>query len=117
MTEYADFDALLGPEAVDDADDVVLSGGRTVRVRGLSRFEWFLAGKKVPDGDANAFETVLISMGMVAPEMTEKQAEKWRKQPGTYPDVSKVSDAIRRLTGVDEGADKSDLREVRSEPE
>jgi hypothetical protein len=116
MTEYADFDALLGPDA-EDAGDVTLAGGRIVRVRGLSRYEWFLAGKKAPDGDANAFETVMISMGMVAPELSEKQVEKWRKQPGTMADLGKVSDAIRVLTGVDEGADKSDLREVRSESE
>lgn len=117
MTEYADFDSLLGPEGADDADDVTLPSGKTVRVRGLSRFEWFLAGKKAGDGDANAFETVMISMGMVAPALSEKQVERWRKKPGTMADLGKVSDAIRRLTGVDEGADKSDLREVRGESE
>ena len=114
MTEYASADDLLA-EVEESSTDVPLPSGKTVRVRGLSRFEWFLAGKG-SDGDANAFETRLVEMGMVAPPMTEKQVEKWRKRPGSMPDVSAASDVIRKLSGMNEGADKSNLRDVRNEP-
>jgi hypothetical protein len=111
MTEYANVDDLT-TEDEQSTPDVVLPSGKTVRVRGLSRFEWFLAGKN-SDGDANVFETRMVAMGMVTPAMTEKQAEKWRKRSGSSPDVSAVSDKIRELSGHGEGADKSDLPAVR----
>lgn len=114
---YADADDLVSGGDGDDAEDLVLPSGRKVRVRGLSRYEWFLAGKNAPEGDPNLFETEIISMGMVAPAMTKGQVVKWRRRPGTYPDLSVVSDKIRTLTGVDEGAAKSNIREVREQPE
>lgn len=111
MTEYANFESLTaGGE--DGPVDIPLSGGRVVQVRGLSRYEWFLAGKGT-DGDANAFETRMITMGLSAPKLSDKQVDAWRKTPGTVADLSAVSDRIRELTGIDEGADKSDVREVR----
>lgn len=117
MTEYASFEDLTAESPEDDEERlIVLKSGKIVRVRGLSRYEWFLAGKNT-DGDANAFEAELIAMGMDEPRLTKKQAEAWRKKAGSYADISAVSDRIRKLTGVDEGADKSDLRELRSESE
>jgi hypothetical protein len=104
--EYASFDELIEDEA--GPQDVPLGGGRTVQVRGLSRFEWFLAGKDT-DGDANAFEVKMITMGLVTPKLSGKQVEAWRKRPGTVPDLSAVSDKIRELSGIGEGADKSSV--------
>jgi len=117
VTEYASIDDLTAETGEESAPDVLLPSGKTVRVRGLSRFEWFLAGKGNTDGDPNVFETRMVAMGMVAPPMTEKQVEKWRKRPGSSPDVGIVSDRIRELSGHGEGADKSDLRAVRGESE
>lgn len=110
MTEYASFESLAAADE-DGPVDVALSGGRIVQVRGLSRYEWFLAGKGT-DGDPNAFETRMVAMGLAEPKLSEKQVDAWRKRPGTVPDLSAVSDRIRQLTGIDEGADKSDVREV-----
>lgn len=106
MTEYASAEDLFEPTEEDGPKDVALSSGRVVLVRGLSRYEWFLAGKTT-DGDANDFETKMIAMGLVSPAMTEKQVEKWRKKPGTVADLNAVSDRIRELSGAGEGADKS----------
>lgn len=110
MTEYASLDDLTADTGEESTPDVLLPSGKTVRVRGLSRFEWFLAGKGNNDSDPNIFETRMVAMGMVAPPMTEKQVEKWRKRPGSSPDVGVVSDRIRDLSGHGEGADKSALR-------
>lgn len=114
---YAGADDLVDGAAGDDAEDLVLPSGRKVRVRGLSRYEWFLAGKNAPEGDPNLFETQIIAMGLIIPAMTPAQVGRWRRRPGTYPDLSVLSDKIRTMTGVDEGAAKSDIREVREQPE
>lgn len=114
---YAGADDLVGADEGDDAEDLLLPSGRKVRVRGLSRYEWFLAGKNSPEGDPNLFETEIITMGLVTPAMTKAQVNRWRRRPGTYPDLSVLCDKIRSLTGVDEGAQKSDLREVGSDSE
>ncbi len=116
-TSYAGADDLVGGADVDDAEDLVLPSGRRVRVRGLSRYEWFLAAKNSPDGEPNLFETQVVAMGLVIPAMTAAQVDRWRKRPGSYGDLSAVHDRIRPLTGVDEGAQKSDVREVREQPE
>lgn len=107
MTEYASLDDLTA--CGDGAEDLTLPSGKVVRVRGLSRFEWFLVGKKANDhdGDGGVAETLLLKMGLVAPELSETQADRWRKQPGAGPDVAAASNKIRALTGVGEGADKS----------
>lgn len=106
-TEYASADDLLSGDDVGPVD-VTLPSGRTVQVRGLSRYEYFLAGKTT-EGDGNAFEVQVIKMGMVAPAMTQAQVEKWRKRPGVIADVAAVSNRIRDLSGAGEGADKSSV--------
>lgn len=103
--EYASFEDLTAVEE-DGPVDVDLSGGRKVQVRGLSRYEWFLAGKDT-NGDGNAFEVEMIAMGLVEPKLSKGQVDAWRRRAGTVADISRVSDRIRELTGIDEGADKS----------
>lgn len=107
MTEYASADDLVA-ESEESSEDVALPSGKTVRVRGLSRYEWFLAGKMSSDGDPNAFETSMVQMGLVTPSMSPKQVEAWRKRPGKSPDLAAVSGKIRELSGHGEGAAKSD---------
>lgn len=112
MTEYASLEDLDTAAGDDPYHDLVLPSGLTVCVRGLSRYEWFLAGKNAPDGDANAFETQMIAMGMMTPAMTVKQAEAWRKRPGAMRDVDAASGLIRKLSGQGDEADKSGVRPV-----
>lgn len=105
MTEYLSPDELLIGE--DDTEDVQLSKG-TVKVRGLSRQEWFFVGK-TSEGDGDVAEATMLSIAMVEPAMRVKQVEAWRKRPGAATDVARVTEAVRRLTGVAEGAGKSDV--------
>lgn len=105
--EYASADDLITGDDAETVVDVSLPGGKSVQVRGLSRYEWFLAGKMAPDGDPNLFETHMVQMGLVNPAMTVKQVEAWRKKPGSTPALGAVSDRIRALSGHGEGAAKS----------
>lgn len=106
MTEYASFDDLNTAEELA-TEDVTLPNGKVVKVRGLSRFEYMLAGKD-NDGDANKFENQFLRFGLVEPKLTVEQAEKWRKTANTKV-VGPVSEAIRRLSGLGDDADKSDV--------
>ncbi len=108
MTEYTDVDDLLNGE--DETHDVTLPNGKTVQVRGLSRAEWFAAGRMGKNGDdPDAFEAAMIAVGMVNPQMTRKQVEQWRSRPGSGRVIPVVSDKIRALSGFGDGAAKSDV--------
>lgn len=110
MTEYASIDDLLTGGVADDAQDVTLPDGKVVRVRGLSRYELLLTGKGTDD--TALIERRNVARCLVAPKMTEKQVEAWQK--ASRPDVFGVlTAAIRELSGLGEGARKSDVVEVR----
>lgn len=100
---YADVDALFGNGEVD-AEDVELLGGAVVRVRGLTRYELLLNGKGTDD--VVLIEARNVSTCMVAPPMTVEQAQHWqRSAPAAV--LAPVVDAIRRLSGLAQGAQKS----------
>ncbi|QJY51250.1 hypothetical protein [Pseudonocardia broussonetiae] len=104
-TGYAQFDDLLTPVA-DVTEDVDLGNGRRVKVRGLTRYELILSGKGTDD--ATLVERRNLSTCLVEPKLTLAQAERWQK--ASTPDViAKVTNAIRRLSGLAEGAAKSDV--------
>lgn len=104
-TEYAQFDDLLTPVA-DMTEDVDLGDGRVIKVRGLTRYELILSGKGTDD--ATLVERRNLAACVVEPKLTLAMAEKWQKS--STPDViAKVTIAIRRLSGLGEGAPKSDV--------
>jgi hypothetical protein len=111
-----DLEKLLAPRA-DTAtglpeDDVEVPSMGTVRVRGLSREEVFETQKAK---DTQAHERKILRLGMVDPVMTEGQAALWQKVSPAG-EIEPVVDKIRALSGLDEGADKSDVRSDGSEP-
>lgn len=107
MAEYADFEDLASADG-QDGEDLTLPSGKLIRVRGLTRYEWFMVGKAGGQGqDGDAAETTLLRLGLVEPKLTAAQAEKWRKTPGQMADIGAASDRIRQLTGVEQGAQKS----------
>jgi hypothetical protein len=110
MTEhYASASDLLD-DATDETRDVDLPNGRRVKVRGLTRFELLMTGKGTED--TALIERRNIALCMVEPPMTEKQVEAWQKS--SRPDVfAAITVAIRDLSGLGEGANKSDVAEVR----
>jgi len=102
---YANIDDLFG-QAVDATEDVDLGDGRLIKVRGLTRYELLLNVKNTDD--ALLVERRNIACCVVEPKLTEAQVEKWQKS--SRPDVlGRVTDAIRRLSGLSEGAPKSDV--------
>jgi hypothetical protein len=104
MTEYASIDELT---AVDEPEirDVELPNGKAVQVRGMTRFEMMLSRKGTED--SAVVEQRMLSYCLVEPRMTVKQVEAWQKASGPMV-MAPVTEAIRELSGLGEGADKSD---------
>lgn len=106
MGEYASLDDLVNV-GVDNTEDVEVTPGVIVKVRGLTRYELLLNAKGV-DGDGAMIERRNLVTCMVEPKLSLQQAEKWQKSsmPGV---IGKVTDAIRRLSGLGADAPKSSV--------
>lgn len=106
MSDYANIDDLFGSTIPTETEDVTLSGGRVVQVRGLTRYELLLNAKGADD--AVTIESRNLATCLVAPKITVEQAVSWQKAspPG---DIGKVTDTIRKLSGLAEGAPKSNV--------
>jgi hypothetical protein len=104
MAEYASLDELA--TVSDDTEDVTLPSGVKVLVRGLTRYELLTNGRGTDD--SSLIERRNLATCLVAPKLTIGQAERWQKasKPG---DIGIVTDAIRRLSGLGEGAQKSSV--------
>lgn len=104
--EYANLEDLLADQFSDNTRDVTLANGKTVTVRGMTRMELLLSRKGTED--AGEIERRMLAYCMVTPKMTIQQAGAWQK--ATTPMVMvPVTEAIRELSGLGEGADKSDV--------
>lgn len=112
MTTYATVDDLAeGDDVTADVRDVTLPNGKVVQVRGLSRYELILAGKGTEDGAL--IERRNVQMCMVQPRMSLAQVEAWQRSSRAGGAFARITEAIRDLSALAEGADKSDLPEVR----
>lgn len=103
---YASVADLTADQLSDHWEDVPYAG-KLVRVRGMSRFEMMLSRKDT--NDAGEIERRMLSYCLVEPKITIKQAEAWQKSTDPMA-VVPVTEAIRRLSKLGEGADKSDVR-------
>lgn len=102
---YASIDDLFGHDVAGvDTEDVVLPGGLVVRVRGLTRFELLNNGKGADS--TQLIEARNVATCMVEPRLTVEQVERWQRSSAP-PVLGKLSEAIRRLSGMGEGAEKS----------
>lgn len=90
----------LGEETID------IPGVGEVTVRGLSRGEVLLLQKS--SSNPTQLEQKIIAVGMVDPKVSEKEAALWQKA-ATSGEVDQVVDAINRLSGLVQGAQKSDV--------
>ena len=93
--------------------DVDLPGVGTVRLRGLTRAEVLMVRKATDnenmDGDrALVLEKKLIAKAMVDPELTEGEVSRWQNT-ATPGELEPVIEKIQELSGLLEGATKSDL--------
>lgn len=109
--EFATVDQLteFGP-VLTEQRVVFLKTGAKVKVRGLTRFEMMLTRKNTED--PAVIEQRTLAFCMVKPKMTTDEAEAWQRRTDPMV-IAPVTEAIRDLSGLGEGADKSDLRDVR----
>jgi len=92
--------------------EVELEGVGTVRVRGLSRIEAMLVQKA--DG-VEAMERRIIAYGMVDPEVTEAEAERWQKASAAG-ELEAVTTKISELSGIAPTSAKEAMRTFRGGP-
>lgn len=110
MTEYATADDLVADDYRDTSGDVTLPNGKVVKVRGLTRHELFANGRDTEDN--NVIEVRNLVSCLVEPKLTLAQAQRWQRVASVKA-LQLVQDKIRELSGLAEGADKSDVAEVR----
>jgi len=107
-----DKEALFTPRI--EQDKVELPGVGTVIVRGLTRWELLTAGK-VADKGPLYMERAMLAFAMVDPKLTEDEVARWQKaSPGA--EMMPVIQKINELSGVTQGASKSDLPSDGDEP-
>jgi len=111
MSDFSSVDDLLEGDVINE-EDVTLPNGKKIRVKGLSAFERKLVYKNaVNDGqvDIALVETRLLRYGIVQPKLSMDQAEKWMavSLSGT---IDVVTEKIRTLSGMGEGAEKSKVQ-------
>lgn len=90
-------------------ETVPLPGVGTVKVRGLSRGE-VLELRADNRADAEQ-ERRYIAAAMLDPVLTEDEVEQWQKV-ARNDEFKPVIDAVYRLSGFAEGAQKSDVQSV-----
>lgn len=113
MTEYASVDDLTAGSLDDGAEDLTLPSGKVVRVRGLSRYELMFNGKGTEDNALIERRNVVSCL--VQPKLTLAQVEAWQRKSVAGGDFKVLSEKIRELSGLGEGADKSDPGPVRDD--
>lgn len=101
---------LLKDRITVNTTEVEIPGVGTVVVRGLSRYELLLAAKNTDD--PLVIERRNISFALVDPKLTEAEVEQWQRQSAAG-EIGPVTEAIRDLSGLGEGAGKSDVPAVR----
>lgn len=107
--QYASAQDLLSVQLDDEAVPFVLPSGARVLIRGLSRFELLANGKGTDD--AGVMEIRNVASCLVAPKLTVDQAREWSRRSLAGGDFRALSEKIRELSGLGQGADKRDVPE------
>lgn len=102
-------------------EDVDIPGVGTITVRGLSHAEVLLMQKQLGgsaevDGSrALVIQRKLVAAGLVKPKMTEAEVRRWQEH-AKFGEVDLASDAISRLSGLEEMAVKAAHKSLPDEP-
>lgn len=116
MTDVDLKNALLAgaPKTGDGTEEVKTHAG-VVIVRGLSRAEVLRlnGARDAGELDVAEWEQAMVSTAMVTPTMTEAEVAKWQEIDPAGGALGDVTDAIARLSKLDEGASKSGVRRAR----
>lgn len=86
--------------------EVDIPGVGKIVVRGLSRYELLLSGKNTED--VSLIERRTLAMAVVDPQLSEADVEQWQKHSPAS-EIGPVTRAIQELSGLGEGAGKSDV--------
>lgn len=112
MTEYASAvtkcataEELIAGD-LGEGEYVTLPSGKTVKIRGLSRHELIFSGKGTEDSALIERRNVVACL--IDPKLTIAQVEEWQRHSLAGGDFKVMSEKIRDLSGLGEGADKSD---------
>jgi hypothetical protein len=103
---YSSADDLIAGD-LGDGEDVTLPSGKTVRVRGLSRYELIFNGKGTED--SGLIERRNVVSAVLEPKLTLPQVEAWQRSSRAGGDFKALSETIRDLSGLGEGAQKSEV--------
>lgn len=103
MTEYANPADLIEDDLGEE--DFLLPSGRLVRLKGLSRHALIFAGKDTED--SALIERRNVKACLVEPRMSMEQIEAWQKHSRAGGDFKALSERIRDMSGLGQGADKS----------
>ncbi len=95
--------------------EVEIPGVGTVRVRALSRGEIFRM-QKVATKDTGARERLILSLGMLEPAMTEIDVQNWQ-EAAPAGELDGPVDKIRKLSGLEEKAEKEAVLDFRDGPD
>jgi hypothetical protein len=105
--EYASAEDLTAGD-LGEGEDITLPSGKRVRVRGLSRHALMANGKGTEDSEL--IERRNIVSCLIKPKMTLAQVEAWQRNSLAGGDIRYLSEIMRDMSGLGEGADKSGLR-------
>jgi hypothetical protein len=111
MSDYASADELTEDKVTSNTEDIDLPSGKKVKVRGLSRKELLKYGQGTED--TALMERRMVSWCLIEPRMTERQVDAWQQGSGPKDGLDLVTAAIRNLSGLGEGAGKSNVAEAR----
>jgi hypothetical protein len=110
MTDVDLKNALLAgdPANVDVTEEVKTHAG-VVIVRGLTRAETLKlnGARDVGDLTVAEWDSIAVATAMLSPKMTAAEVEKWQAIDKAGGPLGDVTDAIARLSGLSQGADKS----------
>lgn len=101
-----DKEVLFKRKAVDRVEAVDLGDGAIVTVRALSRGE--VQTLKDENASAHTFENRLVSAALIDPAMTPSEVAEWLDDAPAG-DSAAVAKAVANLSGLAEGAPKSDV--------
>jgi hypothetical protein len=105
-----DKSALTADRVSARTGEVGIEGVGTITVRGLSRYE-FITAQKLAD-DPLKQERYLLSRAMLDPAMNEDDVAAWQKASDPL-EINRVAAKVNELSGIKQGADKSNVAAVR----
>lgn len=114
MPEYLSTEALTA-DRISTAElvDHEIPGLGWIQIRPLSRAEMIKAGQ-FGEGKTLEYERYTLSKAVVNPKVTEADVARW--QNGSFPtEINAVAMKINEISGIGEGADKSNVAEAGGE--